>query len=413
MSDAPLFDRPEPRPAPRPVTERPARTTRTTLTFTPAGQRSPWRIERWEELQARFQLGEPEAPDLWAALSAPPLKHLFTVVCRLYGMCPVVPGPEMEADDLRSWTLSELSDRMRLTADEVQAYLNAADTVWQAARKRAAAAPAPSLASAAGEEQLPFNEEAILSAAGFPLEIFNVQLEVKDEATGKLVKVPRKPDEVRLEKSWFARRVDDCRAMLAEAQANTTVRQLLMTELYLHRLEVDMARIAPSSAEFNALLTRKEKLEQSMGAMQEKLGEMFPDRATGSKVNFKQCLTDLVRGHQDYYARADNRLLDHIHTVHEVEFLLRQSRQVPVARLRLGQNVAIIDAINGLWDPNWRPRFKPSDLRKLDRAAQDAVEAVRRENDEPLIDLTGNDDWPDFQSLNGAEPGAPEKNPTT
>ena len=38
--------------------------------------------------------------------------------------------------------------------------------------------------------------------------------------------------------------------------------------------------------------------------------------------------------------------------------------------MRLGQQLAIIDAMSGLWDPQWRPRLKPQVLRQIDAAAK-------------------------------------------
>ena len=119
----------------------------------------------------------------------------------------------------------------------------------------------------------------------------------------------------------------------------------------------------------------------------QKLQEMFPEMKVAGRVSFKGVVSDLIVGQRDYYASGDRRLLDKVNTATEIEFQLRTSAQLTQPRYRFGLNVAIVEAIHGLHDPDFRSQFKPAVLQKLDEGFRQGVEAAREAQREPVVDL--------------------------
>jgi hypothetical protein len=71
-------------------------------------------------------------------------------------------------------------------------------------------------------------------------------------------------------------------------------------------------------------------------------------------------------------------------------------------RYRFSLNVAIVEAIHGLHDPDFRTQFKPGVLKMLDEGLRSGIEAVREAQREPVVDLERGvlpgegDDFEDF-----------------
>ena len=222
-------------------------------------------------------------------------------------------------------------------------------------------------------------------------------------ADGKGGVVPRPEKENRKERAWFLGRVIEWEKMLRDSIGGTLARSALMNELTLRRLEAEIAVAEPKSR--GALYEQRSEQVKEYQSSIEELQKMFPELAVAGKVSFKATISDLAKSHLDYYGNGDRRLVDKVHTVMELEYLLRTSAQVE-ARYRFGLNLAIIDNINGLTDPNFRPRFKHPTLKLADAGFRAGVEAMRATMREKVVDLENGvlpGEGDDFDDYNDAE----------
>jgi len=297
-----------------------------------------------------------------------------------------------------------------LTADgyEVKTDLEALRGFWVNHCKReapvlASLPTAPAATSAREDDRNASNllEELDFSERMFCITVYDPLARMTADGKGGVVARPEK--ENRKEREWFLGRVIEWEKMLRDSIGGALARSALMNELHLRRLEAEIAVAEPKSrgALYEQQATQVKEYRESVDELQ----RMFPELAVAGKVSFKATFSDVIRSHLDYYANGDRRLVDKVHTVMEMEYLLRTSAQVE-ARYRFGLNLAIIDNINGLTDPNFRPRFKHPTLKLADAGFRAGVEAMRATMREKVVDLENGvlpGEGDDFEDYNDAE----------
>ena len=358
--------------------------------YTPLASSEQWRVEKFELLAAEFNLTGPGWEEQMVHLHEIGLSHTrqWLMARKLFGIGPMIIPEGADPTDFEARSRFQVCEALGIEADQLQAELDALRTVWrnyfvqEVAPQQAAEAEAAADVSGDVEPELKYGEE-ILAKHGFEESMFDAM--VWDAA--KKEETPRSQDKNRLERNWFTQRVEQWDKMLSEAMSSAIAREALMNELYLRRFSAEMAVLSPSSSRFRDLQGLKKETERALQQQTEKLEEMFPDMATAGKVSFRQCISDLNQGYRDYYGRGDRKLVNKINTATEMEILTRTSAQMPEPRIRFGLNVAIVEAIHGLYDPNFRTQFKPAVLKKLDAAARAAVNASREAQNEPVVDL--------------------------
>lgn len=378
------------------------------LEYKPLASHETWRVEKFEEFCAEF-------PDIrwdWAdggvgaalkMMQFHELGHQHSrpwLICRrLFGIQPMIPSADAHPDDLRASSRREICDGLGLELDELQAELDSLRVMWQhEVGKSETETPQVETAPEKPKTELSFGDE-VLKEFGFQERMFLVM--VHDPATK--LDVARSPEETRIERDWFCKRVNEWRKMLSEPVASTLARAALMNDLYLRRFDQDMAVLSPSTRKFEDLYKSKRQLEQQYAEQLAALQEMFPEMAIAGKVNFRSVVSDLIKCHQEYGSNASKQLPDKIFTATEIEVMLRMSVQCPEPKYRFGLNIALVEAMHGLYDPNWRPLFKPSVLKKLDAGFKKAVVELREAQNEPLVDLEKGvlpgegDDYPDLK----------------
>ena len=235
----------------------------------------------------------------------------------------------------------------------------------------------------------------------FTITVFDPLARMTADGKGGVVARPEK--ENRKERAWFIGRVTEWEKMLRDSIGGAVARSALNSELHLRRLEAEIAVAEPKSR--GALYDQQSELTKGYQAAIDELQRMFPELAVAGKVSFKATFSDVIRSHLDYYGNGDRRLVDKVHTVMEMEYLLRTSQQVE-ARYRFGLNLAIIDNISGMTDPNFRPRFKHRTLKLADAGFRAGVEAARSSMREKVVDLENGvlpGEGDDFEDFNDAE----------
>ena len=377
-----------------------------------------WRVEKFDLLAAEFDL-EIGIPQSGTGASSPPRNwpevmgwfeqfcrdktRQWLVVRRLFGVAPVIPDSAALPDDLRTWSRAEL----KAAGFEVSAELAALRARWQDHNQREERAESPQSKVHSPEpavEELELDDKVLeqfqFSERMFEITVWSPKAGMNARGDWIAGDIPRPARENRAERGWFIGRVKEWSKMLAEPMAGPVARGALMNDLYQRRLDSEIA-LAPSK-DREKLYDRKQELAASYGEQVEKLQEMFPEMKVAGRVSFRGTVSDLIVAHRDYYANADRRLVDKVSTAAEIEFQLRTSEQQRQPRYRFSLNVAIVEAIHGLHDPDFRTQFKPGVLKMLDEGLRSGIEAVREAQREPVVDLERGvmpgegDDFEDF-----------------
>ena len=390
------------------------------LEFRPLGHAELWRVEKFEDLAVEFNLIGESPEDCRARLItfanfAERHARLWLLVRRLYGVAPLIPGLGVTLDDLRVWSRAELE----AAGWEIKADLEGLRIFWtgydtQDRRKAEASLAAPPTSAgpapaAPPAEGLPLDDQ-VLEYHHFSERLFRLTVFDPVGADGKGCDAPRSDRENRVERDWFVSRVSAWTRMLSDAMGGPIARTALLNDLYLRRLETEIAVATPKAR--LALYDQKSTLAKEYDHAIQRLQEMFPEMAVAGRVSFRALLSDVVVAWRDYRAHGSWQLVDKIVTSAEMEWLITASQQVE-PRYRLGQQTAILEAINGLTNPDFRSQFKPKILAGLDRMAKASLSAARELLDEPLVDLEDGvlpgegSDFEDFADAECPHCGAP------
>lgn len=359
-----------------------------TLEFRPLTSAAPWQVERFAELASEFGFTPQQGWEAQMAafhFQASTRTRPWLLVRRLFGVGPMVPPPDTHPDDLRLWSQAELGAALGLTPADLKVELDGLKLHLQQQRAVQERQAAPVEVAAAAEPvrgELGL-DDALLRRFQFSERMFRVHSYDPEQK----VEVPRAAADNRMERDWFVTRVQSWARMLEDPVGGGLAREALLNELYLRRLEYDMTVVAPTTQKYRELYTLKDKTQSAYKDQLERLQKMFPEMGVAGRITAKGVFSDASQAHRDYYGHGDRRLMDGLFTACELEFLTRTSEQMPVPRLRMGQNLYLLEAISGLYDPEWRSQLKPHVLKRLDAAAQAAVVQVRDELGEPLPDL--------------------------
>ncbi len=362
------------------------------MEYTPLGSSGSdqWRVERFDLLAAEFLLDAPWEGQMtmFHELACAQVRR-WLIVRRLFGVAPLISASD---EDFSILARGQVCTLLSIQPKELQAELEALRAQWRNAAGRKSDGENQN-EEAAGPPTVPHGElifgHEILDKHGFPEAMFEFDSK-------------RTPEQNRLERDWFAKRVTEWDKMLSEPMAESIAREALLNELYLRRLQVEMTVLSPSSKRWQELLAAKNDIEVRRETQLEKLSDMFPESSLAGKVSFRAVISELNQAHRDYYANGDRQLIDKIFSHAEVEVLLRQSVQQQEPQYRFGLNVAIVQAMHGLYDPNFRSRVKLGVFKKLDAGFRAAVNQVREELREPLVNLEEGvepgegDDFPDL-----------------
>ena len=361
-----------------------------------------WHVERFDLLVARFamdvkSMGEAElAAQRFHAFAAQHPRQ-WQVVRRLFGIAPIIPPADSHDDDLRIWTREELvAEGVYGGVEQIESEVEALCIMWRDHLNRleqSKQAETESTSLTAARQRRPTDvptdelelDDKLLERFQFSERIFKIKVwdpNGGDESKGG--EIARPEEENRVERDWFVGRVKGWQKMLSDSIGGPVARAALMNDLYLRRMESEIAT-APQSRRAG-LMEGQQRLAKEYNTAIEKLQEMFPDLAVAGRITFRAVLSDVIIATRDYYARADRRLVDKVFTASEIEFQLRSSLQLP-AQHRFSLGLAIVENIHGLYDPEFRSQFKPATLKKIDAMTRAAREAARELQNEPVVDL--------------------------
>jgi hypothetical protein len=139
-------------------------------------------------------------------------------------------------------------------------------------------------------------EHEVLLEFGFDEKMFQVRVTNPESGQEEL----REAELNRIERDWFARRVNDWRRLLSDPMAGAIAREALMNELYLKRLQQSMSRLEIGSARWRSLYESKRQLETEFRKSCEGLQEMFPEVETSGRESFRMVVSALNEGLREY-----------------------------------------------------------------------------------------------------------------
>lgn len=337
-----------------------------------------WRVERYDLLVAEFPVRIDQLSIFHDLAGTNP--RVFKIICRLFGMRPVIPPMEYDTEDLRVWGRVELSDALGITFAKLGEELAALKGAWMGALQRMK--QARTIAKVTNLVQTSTLTEAqksdLLKRFRFSERMF--QLEGRDDSDSES------------ERDWFCQRIEDWKKLLEQPMAEMLTRQLLLKELDLERIRSKLCTLDPTEKEYERLQDILGDKEKEYQEMWDQLNRAFPIAALIAKrAEITGVLSDVIKGIQEYKADANNATLDGLFTFLEIQVLLRQSEQVPEPQYRFGYVTAINEAMQFLWDPKWKSAIPQVIFKKLDAGFREAVMRVSNDADEQHPNIESNE----------------------
>ncbi len=272
-----------------------------------------WRCEQAEHWQSDYHVtGTPaqitaKLREWHAALS--PVPGTWNIVRRYYGFAPLLGGAALE--DLRDWSVRDIALQENVSADDIERHLVETQTHWARTQleagllQRMAAKPKAALDRATGQE--------LLVKYGFG--------EIEDEA----------------ERAYVLQRVADLSHLLEMETGRPIALAAIFQELVLNALKrallLEMKKpsatkdIAKKHKEYLEAQAQYEKTMETLGATQEQ------NPGFRRKVAFNDCVAQLARAIQEYYARHHPQLPRRLRRPQAVHLVYRVHK--PESRLRL------------------------------------------------------------------------------
>lgn len=361
-----------------------------------------WRVERMAELAAEFAGLTPERLPEWETLMARTARgHL--IVRRLYGVGPVIVPLDADPDSLRTLTREEVAALLGIDRKSLEAELEELRRRWaKYGDPQAAPAPPPSAEPPppprATPPALEMDDTQVLETYGFPGD----RMFARDAQ----------------DRHRFCERVREWEALFKDRMTATLARSALLNELRIWRVERALASEDPASeskearARYRQLAEELDSLNQTYQAQLERIEAQAPwFNATGQTLSFKNAVSEMIAGLQEYYADGNRAKLDGIYTAAEIQVLTRTSRQMPEPQYRLGWVTWVNASRQFLWEREGAPQFKQSDLARLDAGFREGVRRFQEESGAHIPDLETEGPGGEYEDLYQApDPGpAPEQ----
>jgi hypothetical protein len=326
-----------------------------------------WRCNRFDLLAVEIPM-RPEHLPLFHSVAVSK-GRAWLIVRRLFGLQPVVPAANTELDDLRLWGREELRAALDLTRSQLQEELTAIRGTWQAITKTLPE-PEPKAAPKEHREEFQFADDELLARHGFSIRFERME-----------------------EKAWFAGRVKDFEKVLNEKFAAGLARNALMSELRIHQLDDILNnpdKNKTGNEAWRSNLKLRQELDENYQDQIKQIKELCPwAGAIAGKFTFQGVLSDITQAIQLYASRNETRLIDGIFTATEIQVECRRSTQAPEPRYRAGLVLYLNAARAGLWDPNWKPAFENSALKRIDAGWKAAFAAASEDVSVPDLEQEG------------------------
>ena len=387
------------------------------IQYLPIGEKERWHCENLEALMAEFAIAgrsiselEQQVVKFQSFAAGWPRQWLF--VRRLYGIMPVMPPENGHPDDMLVQSKDEICQKHAITVAQLDQELAIIREAWQTVQTATASTDVVNLTLDPNAPTVEVLDEKLLERFGFPPSFFvvkNYMLVPNPEIVGGQIWQARPDAENQEERRWMMRKLGtpSWQKMLDDPRGGELARSALINEMNARRLQMEMGGLWPTDNRYKQLQDMRARIEQEYRKQYDELETKFPEFATGGRVTAVAIVSDMNLAHRMFYGKNDRRLIDKLFTAQELDFLTRGSLQAPDARYRLGWQVSVVEAMHGLYDPNFRSLLPKAVLRKLDAGFKRGVEEARRDDNETLVDLENGvapgegDDYQDYKTTEG------------
>ena len=377
---------------------RPAPSASAVVEFVNLSENKPWRIEKWEALTAEFHgLTRDRLPEWELCMSRSSRRH--TIVRRLFGMGPVIIPLSADPDDFRAMSPDDLCEFLRIDRQALSAEMEEARRQWKgmAAKDQDGYSPKSRPDGKDPDEDLIEDGAKTASVAeSKPPSAQAPEISHGDDETLRLAGFA--PERMfHHDTAWKPRFVDRVREwgpILRDRMTATTARSALLNELRVWRLEQCLmeedpaARDKESRKRYRELADELDTVNRAYQGQLQLIEQQAPwFNVTGQTLSFKNAISELVQGLQEYHANGNTEKLDGIFTATEIQVLLRTSSQSPEPTYRMGWVTHVNSSREWLYRQEARRQFKASDLAKLDAGFKAAVRAYVEDSGEHVPDL--------------------------
>lgn len=379
-----------------------------------------WKVENFEWLSAEFNVPEPDMPAFHESISK--FDRPWEIIRLLYGIHPILVPVDTDADYLRAWTKLEVAVKFGYDSKRLDDQLIFARSAWEGVRPLPPEEPGPEFI--VSKKKKPAKPRETPAPKTIPV------VPSKDGKTIRIMKRPTREDEmiqVKLdlpvldsqededmlhyygfsdstfdsidrdlkeavaERAWFITRIKDMQRLLDEPAVASIAKESLINEMYLRRMNAEISKTQPGTSRFSTLSATKKQISEEFSQQWDQIREVVPFASqAGSKIAFANVLSDVVDAWKKFKAFGDNALIDGLYTAAEIQIMCREAEQHDI-RYRPGQVAAIREAVNGLWDPDFKRKISNSLALKLDKAFAAAFKVAREELGESLPDLESDD----------------------
>lgn len=382
------------------ATPRAATASAAVLEFTNMGEGKPWRIEKWEALAAEFPGLTRERVAEWdLCMSRSQRRH--TIMRRLFGVGPVIIPLSSDPDDFRAMSAGDLCEFLCIQRPALEAELEEARRQWKIYTTQDAALGQVNGAPKAGDPDAELIEDGAMAASapepkGTRPAAATPEIAHGDDETLRMAGFS--PEAMfRQDTSGKARFVDRVREwgpILRDRMTATTARSALLNELRVWRLEQCLmeedpaARDKESRKRYRELADELDSVNRAYQGQLQIIEQQAPwFNVTGQTLSFKNAISELVQGLQEYHASGNSQKIDGIFTATEIQVLLRTSVQNPEPTYRLGWVTHVNASREWLYRQEARRQFKAADLAKLDAGFKAAVRAYVEDSGTHMPDL--------------------------
>ncbi len=365
--------------------------------------KSLWRVDDFRSLSRDMGVIKSHIAKFhWWAENQPHLDMGWKGVRMLYGIDPMIPE-SVKADHFGMiYTLEEIAEKIPIDLESLEMELDLIRTAWMKYSRTIPIDEPKEVAVSDQQAIMPAFDEASFStdpltddqrnyvrSRGFTLDMFEYQLYDEEQRNTEM--------------RWFYERLVELKKVFDEPMAKTLARQAIIKELTLRRFDEALIRETITSPKFRVLNKDKQEMEESYSAQWAQIEEMCPYvKGSIGKVTTFGVFSDIIKGHQEFFANQDNTTVDGLLTNYEIQIEFRQSEQAGV-RYRPGLIAAINEARAGLFDPSFQRTIPNSTCRALDLAFAKAMEYMNEKSGVKLTDLLKDGPEGEYPLINLAE----------
>lgn len=321
-----------------------------------------WEIAELKLFQRFTNLSDEAHIPAWLAwVSGGKRNWPLQVIRMLCGLNPATKPANFDADYSHVWTLADTAKRFSKTEQEITSTIEALEMDWCDFLKdnpvepdRDTVEPEPEVRPALPPSEVSDAEfaECCETAAQFGFHRDMIDL------------MHRSSNANRLEARWLASRVKELEKVFLDPNAKSVVRQAVINEMFIRRIDDAMAQTPILDKAFWAYQESKQAMEQIYARQWDQLREICPEiRAKEAKLNFAGVFSEIIEAVRKYRAEGNNEIVDGMFTALEIQVLMRSSQQ---AEGRVQYRPDIVACVNearrALWDPKFSSRLDPRTL---------------------------------------------------